>query len=436
MTNAPEQSARVAALPAPRLASRPLDATLLYAVGLFVAAVAALAAVASATGGWMPERSPWWLAFFLLYGLFTIHAGCVHPRVGHVSFDRVSQVASILVLGPVAAAWINGLASLLWPLQRLREGRPLRDVISASLHNSGLMTLMIVGCGQLYVLLSGPVPLIRLDGRTALLLLALIISMQVVNELLMLVHQRLRSHEFSWAMSGFATAMEVGSALAGVLLAITINRMDFAVIALLLVVLGICMLGLNQFARMRNRLEALVEERTGILHDKMREFEELATLDQLTGLVNRRFADETLRQCIQEFNHSEREFSIALIDLDHFKSINDRYSHETGDDVLRKVARILAAGCRDSDVLARFGGEEFLVCFPGTGIAAAAETCERLRRAVEAANWSALAPDIRVSLSAGVADMKPGLTRSMLLKAADARLYQAKHAGRNQVIAA
>ena len=71
--------------------------------------------------------------------------------------------------------------------------------------------------------------------------------------------------------------------------------------------------------------------------------------------------------------------------------------------MLKKVARILAGGCRESDVLARYGGEEFLVCFPGTGVAAAAEICERLRHAIESADWSALAPDIRVSLSAGVA---------------------------------
>jgi diguanylate cyclase (GGDEF)-like protein len=86
-------------------------------------------------------------------------------------------------------------------------------------------------------------------------------------------------------------------------------------------------------------------------------------------------------------------------------------------------------------VLARFGGEEFLICFPGIGVAAAAEICERLRHAVESANWAALAPDIRISLSAGVACMESGFTRSLLLKTADERLYRAKDAGRNRVIA-
>lgn len=434
MPDAPEQSITAPAAPVSQPASGRLDASFIYSIGLFAVALVALISVATATESWLPQISPWWLAFFLIYGLITIHAGCMHPRIGHVSFDRIAQVASILVLGPVPAAWINGLASLLWPLQRLREGRPLPKVLSASLHNSGLMTLMILACGELYVLLSGPVPLVVLDARGAGLLLVLIISMQVVNELLMIVLQGLRGDGFGWKVYGFALGMEIGSALAGVLVAITINRMELSMVVLVLAVLGIGMLGLNQFARMRNRLEALVGERTRVLHDKMREFEELATQDQLTGLVNRRFADDALRRFIQEFNHSGRGFAIALIDLDHFKSINDRYSHEAGDEVLRKIARILAAGCRETDVLARYGGEEFLICFPGSDVAAAAETCERLRHAVETANWSALAPDIRISLSAGVACMAPGLTRSLLLKTADTRLYQAKNAGRNRVI--
>ncbi len=405
-----------------------------YAACLFVVSIIALTLVANRTDGWLPYGSLWQLVFFLLYGLFTIQVGYM-SRAGHVSFDRVAQVASILAMGPVAAAWVNGLASLLWPLQRLLEGRPPREVLCACLHNSGLMTLMILGCGQLYVLLSGPLPLMELDARAAALLLVLIMSMQLVNELLMAVYQRLRDQVFHWTLHGFPLAMEIGAALAGVLVAIIINRMELPVVALMLTVLGLAMIALNQFARMRNRLEALVEDRTLVLRDKMRELEELAAKDQLTGLVNRRFADFTLHRCIEEFEHSQRDFSIALIDLDHFKNINDQYSHETGDEVLRRVARILANGCREFDVLARYGGEEFLVCFPGTGVAAAAELCETMRHAMQAADWSTVSPDIHVSLSAGVAGMQPGLTRSTLLKSADARLYKAKHAGRNCVVA-
>lgn len=412
-------------------------ADFLYAMCLFAAGAAVLV-TAGITGddAWLPDASPWLPVFFLAYGLFTIQIGYTHPRVGYVSFDRVAQVASILVLGPIAAAWINGLASLLWPLQRLREGKPLREVIAASLHNAGLMTLMIVGCGRLYVLLAGPVPLSQLDAGTFVAVMVLILSMQFVNELLMTTQLRVSGSEFRWHLQGFALAMEIGSALAGVLVAIAINRLELPVVVLALMVLALGMIALNQFARMRNRLEAIVDERTRVLHAKTLELEQLATRDQLTGLFNRRHADDNLRRCIEEFGSSGRDFSIALIDLDHFKSINDWHSHETGDEVLRRVARLLAGACRETDILARYGGEEFLVCFPDTSVMDAAGICEQLRSAVETADWSALAPDIRVTLSAGVAGMQSGLTRSVLLNKADARLYRAKHEGRNRVVPA
>lgn len=412
-------------------------ADFVYALTLFVAAVAALfTAAVTSDDGWLPDVSPWLPVFFLGYGLFTIQIGCMHPRVGYVSFDRVAQVASILVLGPLAAAWINGLASLLWPLQRLLEGKRPREVLAASLHNAGLMTLMIVGCGRLYELLGGAVPLTQLDGRALVAILVLIVSMQIVNELLMTTQLKISGQDFRWQLHGFALSMEIGSALAGVLVAIAVNRMELPVVALTLAVLGLGMIALNQFARMRTRLQAIVDERTRVLQEKTRELEQLAARDQLTGLFNRRRADGELRRCIEQFETMGRDFSIALIDLDHFKNINDWHSHETGDEVLRRVAQMLGEGCRDSDLLARYGGEEFLVCLPGTGPGEAARICEQLRRSIEAADWTTLAPDVRVTLSAGVAGMQRGFSLSMLLNAADARLYRAKHEGRNRVVGA
>jgi diguanylate cyclase (GGDEF)-like protein len=406
-----------------------------YSLCLF--AVAAVAwAIAAQPGDWLADRSPWLLPFFFLYGLFTISTGYVNARAGYVSFDRIAQVASILILGPVAAASINGLASLVWPLQRLRSGQPLRAVVTASLNNAGVMSLMILGCGQLYVELSGPVPLTDLDLHALLLLLLLVLCMQAVNELMMAAFLRLGDRNFTWTLHGFALTMEFGAALAGVLVAVVFNRMELAVFLVLLTVLGIGMVALKQFARMRNRLEALVEERTQVLRAKTLELEQLATRDQLTGLFNRRFADDTLRRCIEDFDRDRRDFAIAMIDLDHFKSINDRHSHEMGDKVLRQVARILADRCRPTDILARYGGEEFLVCFPATETAAAAVACEQLRHAVQTADWSMLAPGVVVTLSAGIAGMQPGLSRSALLNRADEKLYKAKYAGRNRVMQA
>ncbi len=423
-----------AASVAPQAAGWFAHSQFVFSLCLFIAGAAALTIAMMQGDSWLPDRSPWLLPFFLLFGLFTISTGYTHPRVGYVSFDRVAQVASILVLGPLAATWINGLASLLWPLHRLRQGQPLREVITASLNNAGLMTLMILGSSYLYVALSGPVPLEHLDLQVAGLLLVLILCMQVANELLMAAHLRLGEKTFAWSLHGFAFTMEIGSALAGVLVAIVINRMEPAVIALMLVILGLGMVALKQFARMRNRLELIIEERTQVLRDKSLELERLATRDQLTGIFNRRFADDTLRHCIEEFECERRGFSVALIDLDHFKCINDQHSHEMGDEVLRQVARILAGHCRGTDMLARYGGEEFLICFPQTDAATAAGICDQLRRAVQSADWSALAPGIAVTLSAGIAAMQPGITRSVLLNTADSRLYKAKHAGRNLVV--
>ena len=102
--------------------------------------------------------------------------GYPHPSFGHVSFDRAAQVASILVLGPVDAAWINGLASLLYPWHRLWQGVSLSSVLTASLHNAGMMSMVILGCGSLYTYLGGPVPLEILTVAAAGLLLLLMLS--------------------------------------------------------------------------------------------------------------------------------------------------------------------------------------------------------------------------------------------------------------------
>ena len=170
-----------------------------------------------------------------------------------------------------------------------------------------------------------------------------------------------------------------------------------------------------------------------MLRAKTIELEHLATRDQLTGLFNRRYADGYLDGRIEEFNRYGRAFGIALIDLDHFKRINDQQSHEVGDEVLKQVGRIFVDRCRETDVVARYGGEEFLLCFPEAGTDEVTEICEQLREAVAAYDWPSLCPGVVVSLSAGVAEMHGGLTRSSLVNAADRKLYEAKNAGRNLV---
>jgi diguanylate cyclase (GGDEF)-like protein len=234
----------------------------------------------------------------------------------------------------------------------------------------------------------------------------------------------------------FAFIVESGAGLGGILVAIIFNRMELAVVALLLAVLSLGMLTLTQLARLRSGLETIVAERTRSLREKSLELERLATHDPLTGLRNRRSADDYLVERIAEFERYGGEFAVALVDLDHFKRINDDFSHVDGDRVLEAVAGRMAASARGTDLVARFGGEEFLLGFPATGLADAAEACEKIRLEVAAMTWPGMPADLRVTLSAGVATLRPGLGRRGLLSEADHALREAKVSGRNRVVAA
>jgi diguanylate cyclase (GGDEF)-like protein len=407
---------------------------LVYSLALFITALGLLSD-AFIRASAQPAPTARISLFFSLFGLFSIRMGYQHPGLGYVSFDRLAQVSSLLVLGPFHAAWINGIASLLFPLWRLREGVSIRQVLTAALNNAGLMTIMIVSCGQLYVGLGGAIGVSALDLRTTLLLVLLIVSMQLVNELGLRLHIRVRDGVWPKGPSTFVLGMEGGSAMAGVLVAIVFARLEPPIMALLLAVLCAVMLVLRQFARMRIRLESIVEERTRVLHEKTLELERLATRDQLTGLFNRRFADGYIRGRIDDYQRYRRSFAIALVDLDHFKRVNDELSHGVGDAVLKRISEIFRDRCRETDMVARWGGEEFLFCFAEADAARAVQICEELRREVVVADWSGIAPGVRISLSAGVAEMEPGLGFGQLLHMADTKLYQAKDAGRNLVFA-
>jgi diguanylate cyclase (GGDEF)-like protein len=155
--------------------------------------------------------------------------------------------------------------------------------------------------------------------------------------------------------------------------------------------------------------------------------------DALTGLANRRYLDANLEGLLSRSRSERRAFCVALADVDRFKSINDRHSHAVGDEVLRTVGRILRAACRPSDLAARFGGEEFVLALLDTPAEVARAVCERLRAAVADYPWRELRPDLAVTISIGLAEAKAHRDCTELLAAADARLYAAKHAGRNCV---
>jgi len=409
------------------------SAELLFAAALFAGAIVALALSwqgSNLDAGDLPR-----VAFVLAFALFTISIGYAHPTFGHVSFDRVAQVASILVLGPVDAAWLNGLASFIYPWHRLRKGVPPPSVLSAALTNAGLMALMILAGGKLYQNLGGPVPLTLLDLRSMGAILALLLTMQAINEAGMMVLAWVRGQAASHSVSLFDTLTELTSGLIGVLVAIVWTRMEIEVFLLMLAVLAAGMLALKSFAEMRFKLERLVEERTAALRDKTLQLERLVAQDTLTGLYNRRHADAFL---VREMEHATRvghPISIAIADVDRFKQINDGHSHTVGDRVLERVAQLLSERMRDSDLVARYGGEEFLFCLVGMSDQEAVAFCEELRRAVERERWPALAPGLQVTLSIGVATRRHETTAHALLHHADVCLYRAKDLGRNRVVA-
>ncbi|NJC70105.1 diguanylate cyclase [Planosporangium thailandense] len=163
-------------------------------------------------------------------------------------------------------------------------------------------------------------------------------------------------------------------------------------------------------------------------------FREMAQRDALTGLYNRRYVDEHLAALLEAPAAGGAPLSVALVDIDHFKAINDTLSHATGDTVLQQIAALLATAVTDGGFAARLGGEEFLLVFPGTDGGDAVRRCERLRRAIAGHPWRPVTGDLPVTASIGVAANTAGdVTPSELLSRADRNLYAAKRSGRNRV---
>jgi diguanylate cyclase (GGDEF)-like protein len=160
---------------------------------------------------------------------------------------------------------------------------------------------------------------------------------------------------------------------------------------------------------------------------------EQADRDWLTGLHNRRYlAREVTRHATAP---SGGPFSLAILDLDHFKDVNDRYGHHAGDQVLMRIAALLLGGVRGQDVVVRTGGEEFVLLMPDTDAAAAQAACERLRTTIREEPWDHIGADLAVTASFGVATANDAQDIDSLTALADERLYQAKRTGRDRVIA-
>lgn len=164
-----------------------------------------------------------------------------------------------------------------------------------------------------------------------------------------------------------------------------------------------------------------------------------ALTDALTGLANRKSFDSELRHAVARAIEEEEPMSLLMIDIDHFKSFNDNYGHQVGDQVLRLVAKTFMDHLKGQDVAARYGGEEFSIILPETPLQAAVQVANKLRKTVAVKDVINKASDSklgRITISVGVAELHPGEPLPELIERADAALYTAKNNGRNQVAAA
>lgn len=180
-----------------------------------------------------------------------------------------------------------------------------------------------------------------------------------------------------------------------------------------------------------NRELAVANLRLKVLNERLAV---QATTDELTGLLNRRAALSRVEELFTASCRYDQPIACLSVDVDHFKRVNDNYGHDVGDTVLRQVARTMREQTRESDLVCRLGGEEFLIVCPSTGCYRAVELAERLRSEMERLEIICGSVRLRVTVSIGVAHRAPHIhSVAALIKASDDALYAAKHGGRNTV---
>lgn len=207
-------------------------------------------------------------------------------------------------------------------------------------------------------------------------------------------------------------------------------------------VIGLYRKGPNSFGKDEVELLRKIAGQTALVIDRITQYQhhrELSLTDELTGLFNRRYFNQRFDREIQRAQRYERPLTVIMIDIDHFKTFNDNNGHLMGDRVLQSVAGLLERSIRKSDILARFGGEEFVILLPEIDREHGRKVAEKLRRAVDRAEFpkEETQPLGRITISLGVASFPEDATStSDLLERADRALYIAKTHGRNQVAVA
>ena len=238
-----------------------------------------------------------------------------------------------------------------------------------------------------------------------------------------------RRTSFWMTWSGTLVAVAVIIYLKGPQMRMTTDTLAGQLLAFAVMVGGVfrCSLLVTYFRGLQYRLRAA--------HDKLAEalaqIEELVRFDELTGVANRKGVTERLHQCIEAAARHGRPLCVGLLDIDHFKQINDRYGHDGGDAVLRAFGRLLFTQVRASDCAGRYGGEEFLLILPDTELHQAQVLLERIRQQTALLQVHA---DIQISCTVGVSQYRPGESGEAMISRADAAMYAGKASGRNRVV--
>jgi len=194
-------------------------------------------------------------------------------------------------------------------------------------------------------------------------------------------------------------------------------------------VLALTLPGMILLARQIQSLHQLLRR----TRSELEHYEEKAARDELTGLFNRRQLQNELDQSKLRADRGGTTFSLCLIDIDHFKEINDNNGHLAGDTILREFARLARESIRDRDILGRYGGDEFMQILPDTEVKGAVMHAERLRVYAHFLDFEKILEQKKISLSIGVAQYRPGEPINELIARADSALYRAKQRGRNRV---
>jgi len=216
-------------------------------------------------------------------------------------------------------------------------------------------------------------------------------------------------------------------------------KVEWVYFAFVLTIMPTITLLAVRLTSMREKLKAQkrdLEAKNAALEAALVRIEEIATRDQLTGLYNRRHILEIIHGHVKLQARSGYGFSLVVVDLDHFKFVNDQYGHGVGDEVLRSFARAAVAVMRETEVVARWGGEEFLILLPETSPSELTAGLTRLRQSLVNLQVSSSVAELRITFSAGATEHRTGDSIDQTIERADQALYMAKSQGRNRTVVA